>query len=331
MQIYREPIGTTTGLAGQPPADVDAYTLDTGAGLATTVWTYGATVVEVRVPDRAGRAANVVLRLPDLDAYQDRSRNASYLGATLGRFGRCVAGARFQLDGREYRLDRNHGRHHFHGGTNGFDRYVWKADAGRDGDSLALKLDLHSRDGDQGYPGDLSATAVYRVDREGRLTLEYRATTTASTIVGLTSHAFWNLAGTGTIGGQRLALNAARVLPTDDELIPLGAPVDVAGTSLDYTAPRPIREDRLDHCFALDDPAWAAELHDPGTGRAMRVVTDQPGLAVYSGDGLREPRTGLCLQSGAWPDAPNHPSYPAVRLDPGTEYRHHVRYEFTLL
>jgi aldose 1-epimerase len=331
MNISREVVGRTRGHSRQEPRTVDSYTLDNQRGLAVTVWTYGATVVEVRVPDRDGAAANVVVRLPDLDGYQDRARNP-YLGATVGRFCRSVAGGGFTLDRVAHRLDRNDGRHQVHGGTFGFDRLVWDAEADRDGDRLRLHLTLASPDGDQGYPGDLLAEADYIVDAEGRLTIEYSATTSAPTVVGLTNHAFWNLAGSGTIDGHLLAVNADRALVFDEELIPVpGPPAAVTGTELDFSSPRRIGGDRLDNCFVLDDPGWTAELSDPHSGRTLLLTTDQPGIGVYSGDFFTSrPRSGLCLETGALPDAPNRPDFPTARLDPGDRYRHRTVYAFSV-
>jgi aldose 1-epimerase len=330
MEIHHQLVGSTAGHSAQAPTPVESYTLDTGAGLTVTVWTYGATLVEVLVPGRDRRTANVTVRLPDLANYEDRLRNP-YIGAVLGRFCRCVAGGRFQLDGVEHRLDRNDGRHHLHGGSVGFDRFVWDAEAGRDGDALAVRLRLDRPDGDQGYPGALSAEVTYRASSDGRLRLDYQATATASTIVGLTSHAFWNLAGAGRVDGHRLRLNASRCVALDDELIPVpGAPASIAGTRLDYARQRPLGSDRLDNFFVVDNSAWAAELTEPTNGRAMRVVTDQPGLGVYTGEGLRPPRAGLSLQSSAFPDAPNRADFPSCRLEPSETYRHHIVHEFTV-
>ncbi|MFC4585730.1 galactose mutarotase [Sphaerisporangium corydalis] len=322
-------MGTTRGHAGAGPAPVHAYTLDTGHGLAITVWTYGATLVEVLVPDRAGHAANVVVRLPDLAAYEDPAVNA-YVGSTVGRYCRCVANGTFTLDGVVHELDRNDGRHHVHGGPLGFDRFVWDAEAETTGDRLVLRLRLDSPDGDQGYPGALTAEARYEVDRHGRLTFGYSATTTASTFAGLTNHAFWNLSGTGgTVDGHLLAVNSARVVGFDPELIPLpGPPRDVTGTALDRRTARPVGDDRLDHFYALGDPGWAADLTHEASGRAMRVVTDQPGMGVYSADHFRWPRAGICLETGAWPDAPNRQDFPSARLDPGQTYGHRTTHEF---
>jgi aldose 1-epimerase len=329
MKIHREMVGVTKGHLAQGPTQVDAYTLDTQAGLAVTVWTLGASLVEVVVPDRHGRAGNVVARFADLSAY-DRDSPRSYLGATVGRYARCVVGGRFRLDGVEHQLDRNEGPHHFHGGPLGFDRFVWDATAARDGDRLALRLRLERPDGDQGYPGALRAQTTYRVSGDGRLGFEHQATTTASTIVDVTNHTSWNLAGTGRLDEQQLAINARRVLLVDEELIPIGAPVDTAVAGLEFSSPRPIAGARLDHCFALDDPAWAAELFDPASGRHMRVTTDQPGLQVYSGDALVPPRSGITLQTGGWPDAPNRADYPPVRLDPHETYRHRTTHGFSV-
>ncbi|UBU11336.1 aldose epimerase family protein [Nonomuraea gerenzanensis] len=331
MGIVRTPVGRTSGHGGRKPAEVHAYTLDTGNGFAATVWTYGATLVEVLVPDSAGRAENVVVRLPDLRSYEDR-RSPAYVGATVGRYCRCVSGGAFSLDGVVHELDRNDGAHHVHGGPLGFDGQVWEADAETRGDRLVLRLTLQSPDGDQGYPGDLTAEARYELGPDGRLVFEFGAVTTAPTIVGLTNHAFWNLSGgSEPIDGHRLALNSRRTVAFDDELIPLpGPPRDITGTPLDYTRPRRLDRARLDTFYVLDDPAWAAELCHEASGRTMWVITDQPGLGVYSADHYRTPRAGLCLEAGAWPDAPNRPDFPSVRLDPGQRYRHRTVHEFPI-
>ncbi|GEB49091.1 aldose epimerase family protein [Streptomyces cacaoi] len=329
--IRRERIGTSAGHAGQGPTPVDSYTLDTGAGLAVEVWTYGAQLVRCLVPDREGRTGNVVVRLPDLAAYEDRAANP-YVGSTVGRYCRCVAGGRFRLDGVEHRLDRNDGAHHIHGGPAGFDRYVWEAEAEQRADGvLALRLRLESPDGDQGYPGTLSAEVCYEVSPEGTLAFDHRATTTAATLVGLTNHAYWNLAGSGRVDGHRLALNSGRAVVFDDELIPLpGPPADITGGPLDHRRLTPLDDRRLDNCFVLDGPEWAARLHDPASGRTMRVVTDQPAVGVYTADGFAgRRRCGICLEAGPLPDAPNRDDYPPVRLDPGETYRHRTVHHFS--
>ncbi len=329
MGITRERVGTTAGHARQGPAGVDAYTLDRGSGLAITVWTYGATLVEVNVPDRYGSRDNVVVRLPDLRSYQDPALNA-YVGATVGRYCRCVTGGRIELDGMVHELDRNDDGHHLHGGSLGFDKHVWRAEPQVLPDRLALVLRLDSPDGDQGYPGALAATVRYEVGPGSRLVIDFRATTTAPTVVGLTNHAFWNLGGQErTVDDHDLTLNSTRYVAFDERLMPLaGPPRPVAGTPLDHTRPRRLGASRLDNFFVLDDPAWAAEVVHRPSGRAMRVLTDQSGVGVYSGDHFRRPRAGLCLETGAWPDAPNRPDFPSVRLDPGQTYHHRTVHEF---
>ncbi|WP_244303918.1 aldose epimerase family protein [Streptomyces lydicus] len=324
----------TAGNIRQPAAPVDAYTLENGNGTEVVVWTYGATLVEVRVPGRDGRTDNVVHRLPTLATYEDRAANA-YVGATVGRFCRNVAHGAFTLDGVRHVLDRNEGPHHLHGGSHGFDRLVWTAATERDEHHATLTLTLHSPDGDQGYPGHLRAETRYRLDRDGTLTIAFRATTTAPTVVGLTNHAFWNLAGTGAhrpVDGHRLAVNAARVLRFDEDQVPLpGPPAPVAGTPLHLTGTAPLDGLRLDNFYALDAPhTWAADLHDPDSGRRLRLSTDQTGMGVYTGDGLHPPRAGLCLQPGPWPDAPNRPDFPSARLDPGATYTATTRYAFSV-
>lgn len=297
------------------------------SGLSLVVWAYGATLVELRVPNAAGRAENVVLRLPDLAAYESSSQ---YVGVTLGRYARCVSGASFRLDNAVYHLPANDPPHHIHGGHLGFDRFVWDAEAGPDGDGLCVRLRRVSPEGEQGYPGTLDAQVTYRLDADA-LTLEYRATTTASTVVDLTCHAFWNLTGKGEIGSHELAIDAGRVLLVDERLIPVGGPVAVDGSAFDYRAPRALRDQRLDHCFVLRGSRPAAELVDPVSGRRLRVSTDQTALQTYSGDGLPRARAGLCLQPGSWPNAPNRSDFPSARLDPGGTYVHRTRYELSTL
>lgn len=355
MRINHAIVGTVPGPGHLP---VESYTLDSGRGYAIEVWSYGATLVEARVPDRRGSSTNVVRRLPSLADYVNPRKNA-YLGATVGRYCRCIAGGRFQLDGVVHHLSRNAGAHHIHGGTKGFDRAVWSSDASRDGDRLSVWFTLISPDGDQGYPGTLTAQTSYHLEGDGRLTFEHRATTTASTVVGFTNHAFWNLAGEGTVGGHWLALNSSRMVAFDSELIPLpGPPVSVAGGALDFTESRPIGVQRLDNFFVLRDPAFqpqdppvtqgqptlarehpplasdppalAAELFEPTSGRAMRVSSDDAGIGVYTGDAYLDPRAGICLETGPWPDAPNRPDFPSVRLDPDVVYHRRTVHEFAI-
>lgn len=321
MEIRQRIVGSVQG------RDVESYVLD-GGDIVAEVWGYGATLVEVRVPDRSGRWDNVVVRLPDLAGYQAQR---AYVGATVGRYCRSIKDSRFRLDGVEHVLPANQGGHHVHGGPVGFDRHVWEARTEVSDDYVAVRLRHNSPDGDQGYPGNLTVEAGFVVHTGGRLVFEYSARTDRPTVVGLTNHAFWNLAGSGVVDDQVLALNSTRTVAFDDEQMPLpGDPRPLAGTRLDHREPRRIGTSELDDFYVLDDPAWAAELADPASGRVMRVTTDQPGLGVYSGDHYTRPRAGLCLEAGPWPDAPNRPDFPSVRLDPGEVHRHRTVHEFSV-
>jgi aldose 1-epimerase len=334
MGIVHATVSWSAGHPGQGPQQVDAFTLRNGA-LEATIWTYGATLVELRAPDRRGQRSNLVLRLPDLASYEDRTRNP-YLGSVLGRYCRALAAGRLMLDDVTYQLDCNLGGHHLHGGEFGFDRYVWQAEAATDRGVPVLRLFLVSPDGDQGYPGELSVQVEYRLTGD-TLVFEAHATTTAPTVVSLTNHAFWNLAGAGQIDRHQLSIDASTVLMTDSAFIPLpGPPVPVSRAGQDYRYPQQLGGRRIDHFFPLDSDfprrqqVRAAVLFDPGSGRRLTIATDQPGLGVYTGEGLPVPRSGLCIQPSAWPDAPNRPDFPTARLDPGETYRHRTDYQFTL-
>ncbi len=348
-KVGRRPFGTTPdGTA------VEAITLSNGHGIAATVISYGATLQALVAPDRDGRPGDIALGFADTAAYVAA---ASYTGATVGRFANRIAHGRFALDGRTYQLARNdHGRTALHGGERGFDKRVWEVVAVGDG---AVELRLVSDDGDQGYPGRLTATATYALDAD-TLTLTYRATTTAPTIVNLSNHALFNLAGEGAPDGalgNRLTLAAAAYLPVDADQVPLGGAVPVAGTAFDFRRPRAVAEHvrdvdpqlaigrGYDHNMVLDGtsgglPRFAARLEDPGSGRVLEIATGQPGLQFYSGNGLDGTTTGksgrsyrqgdgIALEPQHFPDAPNRPDFAGVRLDPGEAYVNTIVYRLT--
>jgi aldose 1-epimerase len=338
MSATRVPFGTDRD--GRP---AEAFVL-AQAGLEAWLLEWGASLVRLRLPSGRSGWADVVLGFAALRDYQQPH---PYLGAVVGRHANRIRGGRFELDRRAVALARNDGPHHLHGGPEGFDRRRWDATVLDDGDEPALEFALHSADGDQGYPGALEARVTYRLSG-GRLHIDYLAAATTPTPVNLTQHAYFDLSGRGDVRGQQLRLAASRYLPVDAQLIPTGEIRDVAGTPFDFRSGALIGE-RLqalaeadpasrgfDHCFVLDGVAGAlrtaAELHDPGSGRRLRLLSDQPGLQVYTGnflDGSLHDRdgvplrryAGVCLEPQRFPDGPNQPGFPDPILRPGQVYR----------
>jgi aldose 1-epimerase len=294
-------------------AVVRAYRLRGGGPLELSVITYGAHLIEVRVPDRFGVAANVVLRLPDLDAYRDPDRN-HHMGSTVGRWANRIAEARFHLDGVEHHLARNDGPHCLHGGPEGFHRAIWADEAGMDATAAVLRLTHRSPADDQGFPGQLDVAVTYRVE-DHRFTIDYAATTDRPTVVNLTNHSYWNLAGAGTVEDHELTVHARSFLPVDSTGIPLGSVQPLAGSPLDLTDGRRLGERVVDHCLLLDGSTPAVRLRDPRSGRVLELTTDQPGLQLYTGE-----RRGVCLEAQRPPDAPNQPGLGPAVLRPGETY-----------
>ena len=338
MPLSRVSFGTD--LDGRP---AEAWVLRSD-GLDAWLLDWGATLARLQVTGADGRRADVVLGFDGLRDYQQRQ---PYLGATVGRHANRIRDGRFDLDGHTYTLSRNDGPHHLHGGSEGFDRRPWTASVMDAGEEPSLEFALHSAAGDQGYPGALEARVTYTL-RGRRLHVDYLAAASAPTPVNLTLHAYFDLSGRGDIRGQQLQLAASRYLPVDAQLIPTGELRDVAGTAFDFRAGAVIGErlhalsaaepaaDGFDHCFAIDGAPGAlrtaAELLDPASGRRMRLLTDQPGLQVYTGnfldgalrgrDGLPLSRHGgLCLEPQRFPDGPNRSDFPDAILRPGEVYR----------
>lgn len=341
-------------------APVAAVTLTNSGGISARIIAYGATLQSLRLPDRSGRLADVVLGYPDLNGYIDRPQ---YFGATVGRFANRIAGARFSLDGRVYSLAQNNGPNSLHGGNKGFDKVVWTIAEIASGPVASVRLTYVSADGEEGYPGRLTASITYSLGDDGTLTTRYEATTDKPTIVNLSHHSLFNLAGLeGGRGvlGQRLTINADAYTPVDDTLIPTGEIRSVAGTPFDFRASHAIGE-RIrdgsdpqivigrgyDHNFVLnggttETPRLAARLEDPVSGRVLELYTTEPGLQVYSGNFLDgtvigkanrvyRQGDGLALEPQKFPDAPNQPSFPSARLDPGQTYRQTSYYRFSVL
>jgi aldose 1-epimerase len=320
-------------------------TLRAGA-LRAEVLTYGAHLVGLWAPDRDGRLDNLVvsLRHPDgtvdVDAYRDPVRNP-HLGGMAGRYANRIAGAEFELDGVVHRLVPNEGPNQLHGGPDGFDRLDWTAVERADGAAVTLRLT--SPDGDQGFPGRVDVAVTYELCDDSTLRIDVEGTTDAPTVLNVTNHAYWNLAGTSdpaagqhaTIRDHVLSVAADRVVRVDDALVPTGSLDPVEGTPFDLRAPVQLGAvidspelapvGGLDHCLVLDGSAPSAELTDPASGRRLRIETDQPGLQVYTanhGAGPLPRHGAVCLESQHLPDSPNRPEFPSPVLRPGGTYRH---------
>ena len=333
---------------------VDIYTLKNAKGAEARITNYGGIVVSLKMPDRKGQFGDVVLGYDTLEEYVKKN---PYFGCLVGRYGNRIAKGRFTLDGKEYALATNNGANHLHGGVKGFDKVVWAAKpmAGKDGQALELRY--VSKDGEEGYPGNLSVTAVYTLTEDNALQLEYTATTDKPTIVNLTQHSYFNLAGDGDILGHEVMIEADKFLPIDETLIPTGEVRPVRGTPMDFAKAMAIgariaKEDEqlkfgkgYDHCWVLTKPpggiGLAARVYEPTTGRVLEVLTTEPGLQFYSGNFLDGTnvgkggrvykfRTGLCMEPEHFPDSPNKPRFPSVVLRPGEEYKNTIIYRFSV-
>ena len=333
---------------------VDLYTLTNGRGAEAQIITYGGAIVSLKVPDRRGQMGDVVLGYDDVQGYLSQT---SYIGALIGRYGNRIAKGRFTLNGREYTLATNNGENHLHGGVKGFDKVVWTARPLNTRAGAALEMTYLSRDGEEGYPGDLSVRVVYTLTDANELRVDYSATTTKDTHVNLTQHSYFNLrgAGEGDILGHQLTLYASRFTPTDAGAIPTGELRPVRGTPFDFTRPHAIGERinadeeqiRLgkgyDHNFVVNGRAGvlrkAAEVYEPTTGRVMEVLTTEPGIQFYSGNYLEGTtgkggktypyRSGFCLETQHYPDTPNKPNFPSTVLRRGGRYRTTTVYRFS--
>jgi len=320
---------------------VEIYTLANDRGIEARLMTYGATLVSLKLPDRNGTFDDVVLGYDALDGYV---KNSPYFGAIVGRYGNRIAKGRFTLNGVMYTLATNNGPNHLHGGLKGFDKVVWKAEPLREADAVGVKFSYLSRDGEEGYPGNLAVTVAYRLTNANELRLDYEAITDKATPVNLTHHSYWALAGQGTrdILGHELTLEADKYTVVDEGLIPTGELRDVKGTPMDFATPHAIGEriaqvpGGYDHNYVLRSGggplALAARVYEPTTGRTMEITTTEPGIQFYSGNFLDGTITGkggrvyqkhfgFCLETQHFPDSPNHPNFPSTILEPGQTYR----------
>ena len=337
--------------------DVAAVTLANGHGVTATVIALGAAIQSLVIADGKGKREDVAIGYDTIDGYLTMPE---YFGATVGRVANRIAKGRFTLDGRTYRTPVNNGVNSLHGGTKGFDKVLWEVVEAKGGPSASVTLRYVSPDGDMGYPGKLTTYATYSLDEQDRLTIEYKATTDKPTVVNISNHAYWNLAGVGSPRGAMghvVQIPAQRYTPTDAGSIPLGRHDPVAGTPFDFRQPRAIgdrvrdaRSDQIafgrgyDHNWVIgervtSDQHLMARVVEPVSGRGYELWSNQPGLQFYSGnffDGTIKGKGGQLYRMGdaivmepqLFPDAPNQPHFPSVRLDPGQTYRNVMTYRF---
>jgi aldose 1-epimerase len=337
---------------------VEAVELSNATGVTARIITLGAAVQSLAIPDRHGKSADIVLGYATAAEYLAKPQ---YFGATVGRYANRIAGGHFTLDGKGYSLATNDGPNHLHGGLQGLDKVVWKIESVSGGSPARAVLVHVSPDGDGGYPGTLKVTATYSLGDKNELSIEYRATTDKPTIVNITNHSYFNLAGaagTADVMNQRLTLFADAYTPVDKTLIPTGERRKVAGTVFDFRQPQAIglrvrdgRDEQIrfgrgyDHNFILNGTAGtlrpAARVEDPESGRVMEMLVSAPAVQFYSGNfldgtvvgkGNRVYRQGdgLCLEPQVFPDAPNHADFPTARLDPGQVYINSIVWRFSV-
>jgi len=321
--------------------EVSLFTLTNERGLEVSITNYGGAVVSLMAPDRNGEFSDVVLGYETLEEYV---RNPRYFGGLIGRHANRIGRGKFSLNGASYQLTQNNGMNHLHGGSRGFDKRVWNVIGVVDDGRAILRLGYSSRDGEEGYPGNLSAAVTYKLLPDNELEIDYRATTDRDTIVNLTNHSYFNLAGNGTILDHELTLHADSFTPVSEELVPTGEVKPVANTVMDFRQSRRIAQGGYDHNFVLRDvDAWirpAARLFEPESGRVLEILTREPGIQFYSGNFLDgsligrggvpyEKYAGLCLEPQHFPDAPNHVNFPSTVLRPGEVYKHTSVYRFS--
>ncbi len=337
---------------------VEAITLSNHKGVSATLITYGASIQALITPDRKGKSADIALGYADLDHYLSTPQ---YFGATVGRFANRIAKGQYTVDGKTYQAPVNNGVNSLHGGTKGFDKVNWTVTKVTDGPSASVEMEYVSPDGDMGYPGEMTVHALYSLNENNELTIKYTATTKADTIVNITNHAYWNLAGEGSsrsINDMKLTLLADRYLPTDSGAIPTGELRSVKGTVFDFRTPTAIGKrvrDASDQQIVFGrgyDHNWIARttrapaprlmavVEDPVSGRKLELLSDQPGIQFYSGnflDGTSSGKSGHIYREGdafvlepqIFPDTPNQPSFGSALLKPGQTYSNTLIYRFS--
>ena len=347
--------GAKTSVFGrtQDGKEAHVYTLSNKSGMEVAITDFGGTVLSIKVPDRNGKIGDAVLGYDTLDGYET---GKAYFGATVGRYGNRIAGGRFSLDGKEFPLAKNDGENHLHGGIRGFNKVLWTADSASGKSGPSLRLHYLSKDGEEGYPGNLSLQVVFSLTDANGLKIEYTATTDKKTVVNLTNHSYFNLAESGTILDHKLTLRASRFTLVAPGLVPTGELRSVAGTPFDFREPTAVgaridQDDEqlklgkgYDHNWVLDadangTPALAATLYEPTTGRVLETWTTEPGIQLYTGNFLDrtidgkggrsyEHRSAVCLETQHFPDSPNRPDFPSTTLAPGKKYHTVTIYKF---
>lgn len=344
MNIQKKIFGETS-----EGKEVELYTFNNENGVELKVMTYGATIISLKVPDKNGQLGDIILGYDNLKDYVN---NSPYFGATVGRYANRIKRGLFTINGIKYQLSINNGKNHLHGGIKGFDKVVWDAQPFKENNVVGLKLTYRSKDGEQGYPGNLIASVTYTLTNDNELKMEYEATTDKPTIVNLSNHCYFNLAGQGKrdVLDHELMINANSFTPVDDELIPTGEIKDVKETPMDFTSPKAIGarikkvKGGYDHNFVLNNKngslALAVRVYELTSGRTMEIYTTQPGIQFYSGNFLDGTITGkenkiykkhyaFCLEPQHFPDSPNHSNFPSVVLNPGEKYSQQSVYIFS--
>lgn len=346
--VTQQPFGTT-----KDGKAVDVYTLRNNNGVEARIINYGGIVLSLKVPDKNGKLGDVVLGYDTLAEYE---KETPYFGCLVGRYGNRIAKGKFTLNGKTYSLAVNNGPNALHGGLKGFDKVVWNARASASPEGPMLALTYTSKDGEEGYPGNLKVTAVYTLTNDDALRLDYTATTDKDTVVNLTQHSYFNLAGKGDILGHIVYLNADKFTPVDSTLIPTGELRPVDGTPFDFRTPTAIgarvnaADEQIkfgggyDHNWVINKPmgqlGLQARVTEPATGRVLEVLSTSPGLQFYCGNFLDgslkgkggwvyQHRNGFCMEPQHYPDSPNQPNFPSVVLKPGQVYRNTIIYRFS--
>lgn len=337
MTISNQPFGTA-----YDGSSARLWTIENSSGYTLGLSDWGATLVSLSTPDRNGRTADVLLGFNDASQYIP---GCGYLGATCGRFANRIAEGRFFLDGKTIELACNDGQNHLHGGVTGFNARLWTSEPYTEGDRGGVVFTYISPNGEENYPGELKIRSDYALDEEGRLYMDFRAECDATTIVNITNHAYWNLAGRGTdtILNHHVLFESSHYLPVDKTAIPTGELKDVSGTPFDFRNGKTIGADigtvpgGFDHCMVIDgkqgDLRKAVEVQEPESGRKFVMLTDRPGIQFYTGNFLKNnpfPKNGgFCLEPQDFPDAPNHKNFPSTLLQPGDVYHHRTVIEFS--